>query len=63
MVGSVVGSAFGEEVVGSAVGGNDLGYKVRCIVDAEVVGDADGEEGIVSLVGVFVSLGCVGLSI
>ena len=50
MVGSGVGSAFGEEVVGSAVGENDLGYKVRCIVDAKIVGDADGAEGIKSLV-------------
>ena len=54
MVGSVVGSAFGEEVVGSAFGEKDIGYKVGCSVDAEVFAAADGAEVIVSLVGLFV---------
>jgi hypothetical protein len=50
LVGSVVSSAFGEEVVGSSVGEEDVGFKVGCSVGVKVFAAADDPEVIVSFV-------------
>ena len=50
LVGSVVSSAFGEEVVGSSVGEEDVGFKVGCSVGVEVFAAADHAEVIVLFV-------------
>ena len=57
-VGSKVGYVVCEELVGSAVGEEDINKKLGCTVGAEVVGPADGLKVIVSLVQRFASRVC-----